>query len=438
MKKFFVSCWIIGMATASFGVVKNKERRGKKSSRPILTLIGIDAGEWKAINYLRGLGVLPTIDRMIKEGTHGKLESIHPMFTPIVWTTVATGVTPLKHGIRGFKLHNPETNNKVPVNRTMRRVNAVWNILSQKGLNSLVVSWYGTWPAERIKGTIISDYTWPLKNTSLSEHFLEEKTGIELKEQTFPRHYYHKLKRFFVDKFKENDKFRQRFNSSVAKAPYVLKHSYAKDLTYFRIYKQLRQAKHYDFTSFYIQGPDLLAHKFWREFEMYTDGRLKEGTKNYMQAQFIVRYYKFIDQILRVYDQDIRTENETLIILSDHGFKDLGKDVLTKVSDEKYAKKRYWHNKHGILIADGPSVNGGTVTKGATVFDITPTILTFFNLPYAKDMPGKPLINIIGDERSVIKKVASFEKPLAKKLEIRESNYDKSILKSLNDLGYIQ
>jgi predicted AlkP superfamily phosphohydrolase/phosphomutase len=41
----------------------------------------------------------------------------------------------------------------------MRKVKALWNILSDAGKRTGVVGWWATWPAETINGTIVSDHT---------------------------------------------------------------------------------------------------------------------------------------------------------------------------------------------------------------------------------------------------------------------------------------
>lgn len=408
------------------------------SDRPSLTVIGIDAGEWTAINYMRSKGLMPNMDRLIRGGAYGKLESIHPMFTPVVWTTIATGKAPILHGIRGFRLLNPDTGKKIPVNRTMRRTSAIWNLLTHKGLRSLIVGWYATWPAEKIKGTMISDYTWPLKNQEVSENLVEKRIGLDFKEQTYPRSLYHRLEHFFIDKFKQNPIFASRFDVDVKDAPYALKHGYAKDLSYFRMYGQMRKSGRYDFTTLYLQGTDLLSHQFWREFSLLTQGKLKPGTSSYKKADYIVRYYKFVDEILGVYEKNIRKPNETVMIVSDHGFEDKGKPILLKVSDDKYAKQQFWHRKQGIMVANGPKIKAGTVLNGATIFDIAPTILSYFDFPIAQDMQGAPISAVCGCDVQQLVKIKSYEDKISKKMAVRESPYDQAILKSLNEFGYIQ
>ena len=46
----------------------------------------------------------------------------------------------------------------------LRRVKALWNIASDRGLDVAVVGWWATWPPETVRGSIVSDRT--------SYHFL--------------------------------------------------------------------------------------------------------------------------------------------------------------------------------------------------------------------------------------------------------------------------
>src|SRR4030095_11598236 len=82
-----------------------------------------------------------------------------PMLSPIVWTTIATGKTPLEHGISHFVAVNEKTGAELPVTSQMRRVKALWNILSGAGREVAVVGWWATWPAESVRGAVVSDHT---------------------------------------------------------------------------------------------------------------------------------------------------------------------------------------------------------------------------------------------------------------------------------------
>ena len=54
---------------------------------------------------------------------------------------------------------NPTTGEDLPVTSRMRKVKALWNILSDAGRRVDVVGWWATWPPENVNGSIVSDHT---------------------------------------------------------------------------------------------------------------------------------------------------------------------------------------------------------------------------------------------------------------------------------------
>jgi predicted AlkP superfamily phosphohydrolase/phosphomutase len=413
------------------GVAPTKSRNsGSSSSKPKLTVIGIDAGDLATINYLRKRGRLPTFDRLMKTGSYGLLESIYPMFSPIVWTTIATGKPPMEHGVRGFNLYQPNSDDKIPMNGTVRQTKAIWEMLTHHNVSSLVTAWFNSWPADKIDGVMISDYVFNLAKTKRTASFLQREVGTVLKQQTHPDSVRKTLAKYLIDKNKPNPRFRKRFGIPVKKAPYALRHSYAKDTSYYKMFKHMRKTRDFDFHTMYFQGPDLIAHKFMREFSALQKGRLKPGTEAYQKGKYTVDYYAYIDDILKDYLANVRTKNETILIVSDHGYEDRVKAILTKVSDVNFSKRRYWHRKYGIVIANGPHVKPGEI-KGATVFDIAPTVLSFFDLPLAKDMRGKPIEAVAKPSNNII---ATYEGIKAKKPDA----YSAKIFKKITTLKFNQ
>ena len=69
---------------------------------------------------------------------------------------MATGKTPDRHGIGHFVAVNSSTGEQLPVTSQMRKASALWNILSGAGRTTAVVGWWATWPAENVKGTVVS------------------------------------------------------------------------------------------------------------------------------------------------------------------------------------------------------------------------------------------------------------------------------------------
>jgi len=94
----------------------------------------------------------------MQEGSCGILRSEVPRRSPAIWTTIVTGKNRREHGIDDFIVHLGEgAEGSVPVTSNIRRVKALWNILTENGVSVGVVNWWATWPAEEVDGFIISD-----------------------------------------------------------------------------------------------------------------------------------------------------------------------------------------------------------------------------------------------------------------------------------------
>ena len=69
--------------------------------RPKLWVIGIDSATLDAILPLAGQGRLPFLATVLQSGAYGRLELDLPTRRDALWTTLATGKYPFKHGITG-------------------------------------------------------------------------------------------------------------------------------------------------------------------------------------------------------------------------------------------------------------------------------------------------------------------------------------------------
>ena len=127
-----------------------------------LLLVGWDAADWKVIDPLLAKGEMPHLARLLEQGVRGNLATIHPPLSPMVWTSIATGKRPPKHGILGFTEPTPDGLSVRPISNLGRKTKALWNIVHQNGRSSIVVGWWPSHPAEPIRGAMVSDL-FPLK-----------------------------------------------------------------------------------------------------------------------------------------------------------------------------------------------------------------------------------------------------------------------------------
>lgn len=124
------------------------------TERPRWVVIGIDGAERTVIERLWSEGKLPALRELVERGVTTGLATDYGI-SPVIWTTVATGVEPEVHGITGFAIPTPSGD--APVSSTLRRAPALWNMLTAARRRVSVVSWWATWPAESIAGVMVSD-----------------------------------------------------------------------------------------------------------------------------------------------------------------------------------------------------------------------------------------------------------------------------------------
>ena len=128
----------------------------KRLTRRVL-LIGWDAADWNIIHPLMEAGKMPIFKKFVETGTSGKIATLQPIISPILWTSIATGKSADKHDILGFVEPSPDGEGIRPVTSTSRKCKAIWNILSQSGLRSTVINWFASHPAEPIAGNILTN-----------------------------------------------------------------------------------------------------------------------------------------------------------------------------------------------------------------------------------------------------------------------------------------
>lgn len=358
--------------------------------KPKVLLVGWDAADWEHIVPLLEKGQLPTLQRLISGGMMGNLATLQPMLSPMLWNSIATGKQPYKHGIYGFIEPDPVNGGSRPYSSVSRTCKAIWNILSQSGLKSNVINWWASHPAEPIDGCIVSNCfggtrvdpaTGKLKVPLGAVHpekagmsiadlrmFAEEITG----EQILP----------FVPRAAEVD---QNNDNRLA----ILANNLAEMLTTHSLATEVMENQPWDFMGVYFTAIDHICHSFmmyhppklpWineREFEIYKD--------------VIAGVYRFSDMTLKRM-LELAGPDTTVIVCSDHGFH--SRELRPRMLPNEPASPAYWHRRFGVFVMNGPGIRAGDRVVGATLLDITPTILSVFGLPIGKDMDGRVLLEV--------------------------------------------
>ena len=128
-----------------------------KSKPARVMVVGLDGMDPQTVDLLMSEGKLPNFAKLRQQGAYAPLQSAEPMLSPILWTTIATGKTPDLHRIGHFVAVD-QAGGQLPVTSRMRKVKALWNMLSEKERRVAVVGWWATWPAESVNGAMVSDH----------------------------------------------------------------------------------------------------------------------------------------------------------------------------------------------------------------------------------------------------------------------------------------
>lgn len=394
------------------------EHRGAEPQR--VAVIGVDGCDWEKLEPLVRAGRVPTFERLMSTGCYGPMESLDELVSPRIWTTIATGKTADKHGIRDFV--NDEG---VPVNSTMRRASPFWDIVSAHGATVGVVGWYVTWPADRVNGFLVSDRTHSLLRGSVQA--LQTLTGDPTNDRL------ERFGRFHFDPgYKSYPRSDKRYQQNrIVDEP--LRWGYLRDLIYSQIGRRLCERYEPALTAVYFRGVDFVEHFFWK----YADPEPFGDVTNAEQRAYggvIDNYYVYQDRILGRLLAALG-EEVNVVVVSDHGFQ----ARLDPPPDRPQLTGQ--HERHAVFIASGPAFRASGRFEGATVYDVAPTVLAVMGLPVPEDMDGRVLSETLQEshlERFPLTYVSSYEPAVAREREEVGSTMDESIREQLRSLGYIE
>ncbi len=359
----------------------------RKLAKKVL-LIGWDAADWKVISPLIDAGKMPNLERFVNQGVMGNLATLYPSLSPMLWTSIATGKRPFKHGIFGFTEPAPNSAGIRPISTLSRKTRAIWNILNLQGMKSNVVGWWPSHPTEPINGVMVSnhfqqvvdkiDKPWPVMPGAIHPAELTEKLAAF---RVHPQELTDEHIGPFVPDFGKVDQEKDHRLEMLAKiiSECTSIHGAA---------TALMQLEPWDFMAVYYDAIDHFCHGFMR----YHPPRLDwVNEKDFEIFKGVVESgYRYHDMMLGAL-LALAGEETTIILVSDHGFHP---DHLRPVHvPHEPAGPAVQHRHHGIFVMKGPNVKKDERIYGANLLDVTPTILTAFGLPIGEDMDGKALVN---------------------------------------------
>lgn len=386
------------------------------SGRKIL-FIGIDAMDGRILDDLRAGGAMPNVDRLIRRGARADLQTLTPMLSPLLWTTMATGVGPDRHGILDFLVTDPATGRPIPVTSSMRRAPAFWNIATARNRSVDVIGWLASWPAESIRGRLVSDRF----------GFLAYAAGLESEspavDAVSPSSLAGTLRSLIIrpdqvgwtDVREYVDVPRAEFEA--ARRPGFEKGNVTNNLiltlataeTWQRIGVEfLRQPA--DLTAVYFEFLDALGHLGMPYAAPRMSGISEADFRRY--RGIVPAAYREMDRIVgRLVAA--AGDSAIVVIASDHGFLS-GAARPTGSAAIEGGQAARWHRSPATLIMAGPGIREGATIDRASVLDIAPTLLHLLGLPVSREMEGQVITGAFTPAELVarpVRTVARYELP---------------------------
>jgi tetratricopeptide (TPR) repeat protein len=431
-----------------------------RGAKPRAVVIGIDGADWKVIDALSAQGRMPNLSKLRERGTSGPIQTLVDFpLSPVIWTSVATGKTPAKHGITWFLVDQPD-GTRVPVRSHNRKVKALWNILRERDLRTTVIGWWATYPAEDAgRGIIVSDAlgfhgfgrtaregddhhkTWPAE-------LYPKMEALVPPEQQLPPEFALRFIHMTPEEYRAQRFDPARDSQRNPNNPIHLFQEYAVTAQGYTAIAEQLLAEPYDLFLLYYEQVDSLSHLFMKHAPPKLAWTSDEDFARYEDV--VSEWYAYQDELLGRLLAKIDLDTTAVFVLSDHGFKSGDRRIQSQpIVDIRTAHLD--HEPEGIFVAAGPHIRRGARVEGASVLDLTPTLLYYLGLPDAKDMDGKVLTEIFEpafDEAHPIQYVASYESEGApeKKTELASAGKSEPSsaaelaenMKGLEALGYVK
>jgi predicted AlkP superfamily phosphohydrolase/phosphomutase/Flp pilus assembly protein TadD len=371
----------------------SRERRADAAAggrRPVIWL-GMDGLDWDLLDRLTADGRMPNWKRLTSEGYTAKLTSFMPVLSPVVWTTIATGVGPDVHRVLDFQEVEPATGQKVPISGNSRAVPAVWNVASAQGRTVGVVGWWATHPAEEVHGFFVTDHASPILFQGLPRAGVAYPSslapGVETVVSRDGRVPDEDLARYLDMSLPDISSGRAK-GGSLDNPIVALGSIVGATRVQQRVARDLYDRNHPDLMVLYLEGTDGIGHVFASFVPPKMSCVSDEDFAKFHRA--VDEYYALVDKLLGQWMRRAQEDGATLIVNSDHGFK-WGADRPCERSSLNPATAAFWHRLDGVFAAWGAGVRPSPTRGSASVFDMAPTLAALLDVPTDARETGRPI-----------------------------------------------
>jgi predicted AlkP superfamily phosphohydrolase/phosphomutase/Tfp pilus assembly protein PilF len=354
---------------------RNELRREARGFASRVAVFAIDGADWELLEELKDDGRIPNIVALINGGTTANVQTIQPTVSPMVWTSVATGLPPDRHGVIDFT-DRERTN--VPVDGYSRHVPAVWDIAEAFRRPTEVVDWWTAWPSTSPTGIVFDMPVLTVPNAVWPPALASRVNASVVPPATIG---FGQVQRFLTVTPAE---FQHSISVNETSDPTAIFRSVlAKTWTDHRVAVDLYETEHPTLVMMQYEGTDAVNHLFAPFHPPQREGVSSEDYRRYWGG--VSNYYSEIDRLIGEWMRAL-PQDTTVILMSAYGMR-WGKD-RPKTAPRGVAALSD-HRSPGIFIAYGNHIVPSKVRRTMSVYDVAPTLLALLGLPAAEEMPGK-------------------------------------------------
>jgi predicted AlkP superfamily phosphohydrolase/phosphomutase len=252
-------------------------------------IIGLDGVPFEMLKNFAETGVMPNTAELIPQGIFKKMLSSIPEVSSVAWSSMITGENPGRHGIFGFmdlfsdsyKIRFPNFNDlKAP---------PFWNLWEGK---SVIINVPSTYPVRETNGVLISGFV-----------------SIDFEKSVYPKSLIPPLKDLGYRLDVDSQKAHSSMDLFLADLDKTLD-------ARIEAYRYLWETQNWQTFMLVFTGTDRLMHFLWDAYE----------DKDHKYHNLFLEHFRKIDQAIGEINTRI-TDNDLLIMHSDHGFERLEKDI---------------------------------------------------------------------------------------------------------------
>src|SRR5712691_1949558 len=410
-------------------VTRAELRRDTRSVPTRVALFALDGADWDLLTELSIDGRIPNIKALMQGGTSASLQTIQPTVSSMLWTTVATGVPPDRHGVIDFTdwMHHS------PIESYARRAPAVWDIADAFGRQALTVSWWSGWPPTSRNSVFYGE---PLEIVRGALYPPELKNRVQSLEVPVLTVGYSQMRRFLNVLSNEWERAAATDTDPAMIFRNVLAKTWNDHRVAINLYNDARQRGQDPLLVLMsYEGTDAVNHLFGPFHPPYRDGVSQDGYRKYWPA--VANYYSEVDRLIGEW-MNVLPPDTTVIVMSAYGFQ-WGKDRPRTPPQGRASLSD--HRNPGVFIAYGPHVLSSRTGRAISIYDVAPTVLTLLGLPQATEMPGRVATWAFKDVAPITSvRVVSYaefvtERPMATNAHIDAPRYQRELqaIGHLND-----